>query len=134
MENYSISPIERRNTIFVYCVTILCGVITYINATLHHMYNTGGINIQPNPETDFFVGVFSLIGGVGFIVIGGRKSILKIFRWGSWMAGFILLIWGTHWTLPGMVTAIKVIHLICTVAMIAITIAMIVKYFLNSRK
>ena len=135
MENYSTSPIERRNHIIGTWMILIFTVSAYINFMFHALCNNGTLNITPDPVIDFYIGYISAVmGGPGLITLSNQKFVPNLFKWGGTIFGLLAIVLGSAWFIPGMVTVIKIVHTICAVAMVAITITMLVKHFLNSRE
>ena len=131
MENYSISPIAKIATV---CLAFILTVSAYINFMFHALCSNGTFNITPDPNIDSVIGLIALIGSYELIILSNLKSVPNLYKWGGTIFGLLAIVLGSAWVFSEMVTLVKVIHIICTVAMVAITITMLVKHFLNSRK
>jgi hypothetical protein len=131
MENYSISPITKIATV---CLAFILTVSAHINFMFHALCNNGTFNITPDPNIDSVIGFIALIGSYGLILLSNTIFVSNSLKLGGMIFGFTAIILGSVWVFSEMVTVVKVIHIICTVAMVAITITMLVKHFLNSRE
>ena len=131
MENYSTSPIKRRNIQLGNWATIILGVIVWTNVYLHM-----GVIASQLPETyfkyaeaiDFLVGFIGILAGLFIFVQAGRSENHSFHQWAFTVIGFLTWIFSTVWLAPEATSIIRIVHILCTCGIAVTTIVMLTRY------